>query len=163
MQLLGQIVAYAAFAVFIGYCSIAPSYQHLDPALALIKLSFSHAGAPKVACRQRTPEELAALAPNMRQQMACPRARVDLFVELVVDDQIFFRGALPPSGLARDGASTVYERFPINAGEHVVTVRLRDSAREDGFDHELTGTIRLSAGQNFVVDFDPARGGLIFL
>ena len=160
---LGQVIAYGVFVTFLGYFSVAPSYRHLAPELALIKLSFSHAGARKVACRRRTPEELAVLAPNMRRQMACPRERIDLLVELVVDEQLFYRGALPPSGLARDGASTVYQRFPIAAGPHRVTVRLRDSVRDDGFDHAYSEEVELSAAQNFVIDFDTARGGFVFL
>jgi len=39
-----QVPAYAAFAAFIGYFSAAPEYRHLDPGLAVVKLSFSHAG-----------------------------------------------------------------------------------------------------------------------
>lgn len=163
LAMFGQALAYAGFAVFIGYFSSAPSYQHFDPDLALIKLSFSHAGARKVACRRRTPEELAALAPNMRQTMACSRERIDLLVELMVDDQLLYRAALAPAGLARDGASAVYQRFPMAAGSHVVTVRLRDSVREHGFDHVHSGTVELTPGQNFVIDFKPARGGFIFL
>jgi len=163
LAMLGQVAAYAAFAVFIGYFSFAPTYQHFDPNLALIKLSFSHAGARKVACRQRTAEELAALAPNMRRPMACSRERIDLLVELIVDDEILYRAALRPAGLARDGASAVYRRFPIAAGSHVVTVRLRDSVREQGFDHEHSGAVELTPGQNFVIDFKPALGGFVFL
>ena len=163
LAMLGQVAAYAAFAVFIGYFSFAPTYQHFDPDLALIKLSFSHAGARKVACRQRTAEELAALAPNMRRPMACSRERIDLLVELIVDEEVLYRAALRPAGLARDGASAVYRRFPIATGSHVVTVRLRDSVREQGFDHEHSGTVELTPGQNFVIDFKPALGGFVFL
>jgi hypothetical protein len=163
LAVLGQLLAYAAFAAFIGYFSFAPTYQHFDPDLALIKLSFSHAGARKVPCRQRTAEELAALAPNMRRTTVCSRERIDLLVELMVDDKVLYRAALRPAGLARDGASAVYRRFPIAAGSHVVTVRLRDSVREQGFDHVHSGTVELTRGQNFVIDFKPARGGFVFL
>ena len=39
-----QGFAYAAFAAFIGYFSVAPAYQPLDPGQALIRLSFSQPG-----------------------------------------------------------------------------------------------------------------------
>ena len=39
----------------------------------LLKLSLSHAGARKEACHQRSAEELAKLAPNMRAPSVCPR------------------------------------------------------------------------------------------
>jgi hypothetical protein len=163
LAILGQLITYAAFAVFIGYFSYSPSYQHFNPDLALIKLSFSHAGARRVACRQRTPDELAALAPNMRRAMACSRERIDLLVELLVDDQVLYRATLRPAGLARDGASAVYRRFPIAPGSHVVTARLRDSVRDQGFDYEHSGVVDLLPRQNFVIDFKPALGGFVFL
>jgi len=61
-----QAVLYGAFAAFVGYFSTAPTYDHLAPGEALVRLSFSHAAQRKEPCRERTPEELAKLAPNMR-------------------------------------------------------------------------------------------------
>ena len=46
------------------------------PGEALVKLSFQHAGQRKEACRERSAEELAKLAPNMRAASRLPaRAR----------------------------------------------------------------------------------------
>jgi len=44
-QYVGQVIAYALFAMVVGYFATQPAYTHLDPDQALIKLSFSHAGA----------------------------------------------------------------------------------------------------------------------
>ncbi|OQY71510.1 MAG: hypothetical protein B6D47_06300, partial [Rhodocyclaceae bacterium UTPRO2] len=64
--MVAQALFYGLFAVIIGYFSTSPDYHHLDPDTALIKLSFSTQAEPVGECRERTPEELAKLAPNMR-------------------------------------------------------------------------------------------------
>jgi hypothetical protein len=163
VQFVGQAIAYAAFAVAIGYFATRPAYTHLDPDKALIKLSFSHAGQRKGDCRRLTPEELAELAPNMRRPLDCPRERLPLRVELLLDGATVFQGELPPSGLAGDGASTVYRKFPVAPGQHRLTARLRDTARTEGFDYESEQDIVLEPRQVFVVDFKAALGGFIFL
>jgi hypothetical protein len=163
VQLLGQAIAYAVFAGVVGYLAASPAYTHLDPGLALIKLSFSHAGKHQGECRQRTPEELAKLAPNMRRPLDCPRGRLPLRVELVLDGELLYRGELPPSGLAGDGASMAYSKFPVAPGRHHLAARLRDSDRSAGYDYEKEAEITLHPRQNFVIDFRPALGGFLFL
>ncbi|MEE9157544.1 MAG: hypothetical protein V3U60_04050 [Gammaproteobacteria bacterium] len=161
LQIIAQIVAFALFAAAVGYFSSAPVYTHLAPDKALIKLSFSHPGK-RPGCRRLSPEEIAALPPNMRRPVECPRERLPVLVELVLDGNLLFRDLLPPSGLWRDGASTVYQRFTVDAGSHRLIARLRDSAREDGFDYEHAAKIELAPQQNFVVDFRADTGGFIF-
>ena len=163
IRIFGQLIAYALFAVVIGYFATQPAYTHLDPERALIKMSFSHAGAHREECRRLTQEELNQLPPNMRRPMDCLRARVPLLVELELNGEILYRDALPPSGLASDGASTAYRKFPVTAGSHTLVARLRDSRREDGFDYEKAAEITLSPQQNFVIDFRPELGGFLFL
>jgi hypothetical protein len=162
-QLLGQAIAYAMFAGMIGYFATSPAYTHLDPGLALIKLSFSHAGRHKGECRQLSPEELANLPPNMRRPLDCPRERLPLQVELELDGKLLYREVLPPSGLAGDGASMAYSKFPVAPGTHHLVARLRDSDRTTGYDYEKEAEITLQPRQNFVIDFRPALGGFQFL
>ena len=160
VRYLAQGVLYAAFVAVIGYFSNAPAYEHLPANDALLKLSLSHAGARKQACRQRTPEELAKLAPNMRAQSVCPRERAPVVVELDVDGARAFRVVAMPSGFALDGASTIYRRLPIVAGTHRITARLSDTA-DGAFDYTHDATIDFAPGRVVVVDFDPARGGFV--
>jgi hypothetical protein len=162
-QLLGQVLLYAAFVVVIGYFATEPAYTHMDPGAAAITVSFGHAGEKIAPCRRLTPEEIAALPPNMRRPTDCPRERVSLLVELAVDGELLYRDWLPPSGLAGDGTSTAYERFVVAPGRHVVTARLRDSRRELGFDYEHEQVVELVAGQNLVIDFRADTGGFRFL
>ncbi len=162
LPLLGQAVAYILFAAFLGVFSVAPSYTYLEPDLAVIKLSFSHAGDRVGPCRRLTQEEIDKLPPNMRRSEDCPRARLPLLVELELDGEIATHRLLPPVGLQRDGASSVYQRFQVAAGKHRIVARLRDSARSEGFDYEGEAEVEIVPGQNFVIDFRAESGGFIF-
>jgi hypothetical protein len=161
-QYIGQFIAFALFALVVGYFATQPAYTHLGPEKALIKLSFSHAGAHAQECRRLTQEELNRLPPNMRRPMECSRERVPLLVELELDGNTLYRDTLPPSGLSGDGASTAYRKFPVPAGEHHLLARLRDSRREQGFDYEKAVHVTLTPQQNFVIDFRPELGGFLF-
>jgi len=156
-----QGLFYAAFVAVIGFFSTSPTYVHLPADTALIKLSFSHAGARKEACHERTAEELAKLAPNMRATTVCPRERVPVTVEIGLDGAPLFRVVASPSGLARDGASTVYRRVPVPAGVHHLQARLSDLPGGQ-FNHAAETTVELAPGHVLVVDFDDSKGGFQF-
>lgn len=163
LRLAGQALAYGAFAALIGYFASSPAYTHVDPGAAEITLSFSHAGDRVAPCRRLTPEEIAALPPNMRRPTDCPRERVPVVVELLLDGELVYREALPPAGLAGDGASTAYERFVVAPGTRELLVRLRDSRREEGFDYRMMEMVELAPGQNLVIDFRAETGGFKLL
>lgn len=156
-SILAQVPAYALFAAFIGYFSSAPPYRALAPGAAVVKLSFTHAGERRQECRERTPEELAKLAPNMRAASVCPRERVPVEVEVDVDGARLISTIAPPSGFARDGASTVYHRATLPAGTHHVVARLKDSPGA-AFTHVREADVILKPGGLLVLDFDPREG-----
>ncbi len=162
-RITAQIVAYGVFVAFVGYLSSAPRYTHMDPGMALVRLSFSHAGAPIRPCRRLTQAELEALPPNMRKPTDCPRERVPLVVEIEVDGERVFLDTLHPSGLHGDGSSTAYASFPVTPGEHTLTARLRDTPRESGFDHEREWQVELRPQQSLVIDFRAHTGGFKLL
>ncbi|HEX6137088.1 MAG TPA: hypothetical protein VF059_05490 [Casimicrobiaceae bacterium] len=161
LRYAAQALLYAAFVAFIGYLSTSPAYVHLPPGEALLKVSLTHAGQRKEACRERSAEELAKLAPNMRAQTVCPRERVPVTVEVTLDGAPLFRVVAPPSGLAKDGASTIYRRVPVAAGVHRIGARLADGP-SGAFTFTRDATIDLAAGRVVVIDFDPAQGGFVF-
>ena len=163
LRAIAQIALYAVFGTVVATFAVAPSYERVVPDHAVIKLSFSHAGERREPCRTLSPEELAALAANMRSGVDCPRERVPVVVELEIDGERVYQAALAPSGLAGDGPSSVYERFDVPVGPHRIRVRLRDTVRESGFDHEREVDVRLAARQSFVIDFRPELGGFQFL
>ena len=123
---VAQALLYAAFAAVIGYFSTSPAYVHLPQGDALLKVSLTHAGVRKNACRERSAEELAKLAPNMRAQSVCPRERAPVHVEITLDGAPLFSVVAPPSGFSKDGASTIYRRIPVAAGAHRIGARLAD-------------------------------------
>jgi hypothetical protein len=157
-----QALLYGLFAFAIGYFATAPAVVSLPADQALIKVSFSHAGRTVGECRQRNAAQLAELAPNMRAPVECPRERSPVVFELDLDGRTIYRAELPPAGLARDGASSMYRRFPVDAGRHVLRARLKDDVHIDDFNHERAAEVVLSVGQVFVVDFNLRAGGFIF-
>ena len=159
---IGQLCAFTLFAIGIGYFSNSPSYTYHDPALALIMVSFSHASERKEDCRRFTAEETAALAPNMRRPMDCPRERVPVHVELSMDGKLLLSKSYRPTGLAKDGSTSIYERIPVMPGQHQVQVKLRDSNREHGFDYESNVSVKLEPRELFVVDFRKELDGFYF-
>jgi hypothetical protein len=155
-----QAVCYAAFIAVVGYFATSPPYVHLPEGQALVKLTFQHAGQRKEVCRERSAEELAKLAPNMRAATVCPRERAPVAVEIEMDGKPLFSVVAPPTGLSRDGASTVYRRAAVPAGEHRFVARMKDSV---GGDFAFVGnrSLDLKSGRILVIDFD-AKDGWIF-
>lgn len=154
----GQVVLYGLFALVIGVFSRWPAYRPLPADQALIKVSFVHHGQRVAECRQLSAEELAKLPPNMRSPMKCERERSPVVVEVDFDGQPALRHTAAPSGLSRDGASSVYRRFAVPAGEHRIVVRLRDTKATAGFNHQREATVVLKPAQVLVIDFDGDKG-----
>jgi hypothetical protein len=162
LALAGQALFYGLFALIIGIFSTWPRYTHLDPDRSLIKLSFSYHGEPVGECRERSPEELAKLAPNMRALMICPRERSPIRVKIDLDGQPLFEGSAPPAGLSKDGASTLYRRFEVPAGEHLVSVKMTDNVRITDFNLVREEKVNLQPAQIMVIDVRKDRGGIFF-
>ena len=161
-RLIGQIVSFILFGLALGYFSNSPSYTYHDPEMALIMVSFSHSSERKEDCRRFTPEEIAALAPNMRRPMDCKRERVPVDVEVMLDGETLLSKSYKPTGLAKDGSASIYERITVQPGQHQLIAKLRDSSREYGFDYESDTTINIKPKELFVIDFRKDLGGFIF-
>lgn len=161
VRFLGQAITMVAFLALIGYFSTAPAYVHLESGQALLKLSFTHAGERKGDCRQRTPEELAKLPPNMRAQLDCPRERVPVVIELELDGKLLDHEVMPPRGLSKDGAASVYQRYVVPAGTHRIVARLKDREGAE-FNYRTETEVTLAPAQVLVLDFRPIEGGFIF-
>lgn len=158
----GQIVLWGLFALAIAVLSRWPPYRHLEPQQALIKVSFTHAGKPVSDCRTQSAEELAKLPPNMRAGTVCPRERSPVDIEVALDGRTVLERSTPPSGLSRDGASAMYARLVVPAGEQRIAVRLSDDVRRRDAAYRREGTVRLVPGQVLVIDFDAEKGGITF-
>lgn len=157
-----QVLAYAGFAAIIGYLSFWPQYQYAVPDRAAVKLSLSHATDRVVPCVELTPEEVAELAPNMRRTQSCERQRLPLVLQLDVDGERAYELVAAPSGLWEDGPASVYERFELEPGPHSMTVRMRDTARQNGWDYTHTEDVVLEAGRYLTITFKAESGGFDF-
>ncbi len=156
-----QALLYAPLAALLGYFSTEPPFTHLPPEQALVRVSFSHAAQRREACRERSAEELAKLAPNMRAALDCPRERAPVEVELEIDGKRVLHAVAQPAGLRRDGVSNVYRRLPIAAGRHTFVARLKDRVEGD-FGYVAERTLELAPGGMLIIDFNAARGGFEF-
>jgi hypothetical protein len=159
LQYIGQGLFYALFFGVIGYFSTSPAYSLLPPDETLIKLSFSHAGQPKGACRERTPEELAKLPPIQRKvTKICPRERVNVVVEMEMDGKQLYHEVLQPGGLSHSSISSIYRSIPVKAGIHTLKVRLNDNGG-DVFNFAHEETVDLAPGRIMLIDFEEGTGG----
>ncbi len=157
-QLAIIVLLFAGVAAFSNW----PQHRQIPEGDGVIMLSFVHGADRRTACRPLTREELAKLPPNMRKKEECPRVRPSLYVELDIAGRTVYRATLPPSGIAGDGPSKVYERFPVPAGEYELAVRMRDNPKTQGFDYEDRQRISLAPGQLLVIDFRPETKRFIF-
>ena len=159
----GQALLYGGFAVALGVFSRWPVYHPLPEDMAQIKVSFIHHGARIADCRPFTAEEQAKMAKNMRQTQKCERERSPVSIEVDIDGKSVLRHTSPPSGLSRDGASTVYQRLDLPAGEHRIAVRFKDNKAVEGFTHQREETVILKPAQVMVIDFNLDKGGIVLL
>lgn len=157
----GQVLAWGAFAAFVGYFATSPAYRYLDAGQGLLRLSFKHPGKIKADCRRRTPEELAKLQPQFRTELDCPRERSPVRVRVELDGKAVIDESFAPAGLAKDGASAAYRRLPIAAGPHRLRVQLNDDARRSDFTHERTAELDVKPGRIVLIDFDAEKGGVL--
>lgn len=162
VRFAAQLALYVPLMAILAYFSTEPRFSVVAPGEALVRVSFIHATQRKEACRERAPEELAKMAPNMRSSLDCPRERSPLLVEIELDGKLVLRREVQPSGLRRDGNAAVYQRMALPAGRHRIVARLRD--RADGeFNFTKDETLELAGGRTLIIDFNAAKGGFAFL
>lgn len=156
---LVQLACFTLFAAFVAYFSASPAYQYAPHEIAQVKISLSHAAERVAECVRLSPEEVAQLAPNMRRTETCGRERLPLMMEMIIDGKVVLAKQAPPSGLWGDGPASVYERLSLPPGAYQLEVRLRDTARETGWDYTLTEAVELKAGRYLTVSFKADSGG----
>jgi hypothetical protein len=162
LRLAGQFVVIAALFAAVATFADWPAYRQFPRGSAIVILTFVHGADRKAECRRLTSQEIEKLAPNMRRVQDCPRGRRPIYVELDLGGRTAFHESLPPTGIAGDGPSRVYQRFVVPAGKYDIAVRMRDTPRVDGFDHVREEAVTLVPDQTFVIDFRPERGEFIF-
>jgi hypothetical protein len=162
LRLSGQLAVIVVLFAAVAWLSDRPTYRQIPEGSAVMMLTFVHGADRRGECRRLSPEEIARLAPNMRRVQDCPRVRRPIYVELDVDGRNIYRASLPPTGIAGDGPSRAYQRFLLPAKTYDIAVRMRDTARTEGFDHERRASVELSPDQMFVIDYHAESGGFVF-
>ncbi|MCP4236296.1 MAG: hypothetical protein GY770_22405, partial [Aestuariibacter sp.] len=127
---------------------------------AMLTMAFPHAGELREPCRRLSQEELNKLAPNMRKLDDCPRERSPVIIEVYLDDDTVYKAQLDPPGLYGDGGVDVYFSQTIKAGEYRIMIKMDDSVRSPGFDHQFEQTIDVAPAQILLVSFN-ARNGFV--
>ena len=149
---------YAVFMALVWYFSAAPAIRLLDENEAVLTIAFGHAGELREPCRRLTQEELNQLAPNMRKLEDCPRERSPIRIEALLDGELLYRDVLEPPGLFDDGSVDVYFSTRLPAGEHLINLRMNDSVRIEGFNHELESRVDLAPSRVLLVGFSDKTG-----
>ena len=162
LRMAGQFLVIAALFAAVAAFSDWPVYRQIPRGSAIVILTFVHSADRKADCRRLTPEEIQKLPPNMRRVQECPRGRRPIYVELDLGGRRVCQASLAPTGIAGDGPSKVYERFVVPTGNYNIAVRMRDTPRTEGFDHERRGTVTLAADPMFVIDFRNENGDFVF-
>jgi len=157
-----RFFAFALFAVAAGAFSAWPAFELIEPDQAVISLSFTHAGQRIGDCRQLSQEELNALPPNMRKPMDCPRSRRPLRVTLRANETLLYDAVLQPSGIWKDGESSVHARFEVPAGAHRLMVSMSETGSEGAMSFESQADLTLVPGQHLVIGFDANLGSFSF-
>ncbi len=151
MQLAGQSLAWLLFATTTGLFAQWPVYSPVPQGHGELKLSMARLTERLEPCQQLSPEEIAALPPNMRITEQCPRSRVHAVVELDADGALLLGTSVRPVGLARGGRSYLQGRWSLPAGDYQLELRLRDSPRDAGFDLVRRFSLSLGAGESVLL------------
>ena len=94
----------------------------------------------------------------MRRPEVCERRRLPVRFEMDINGEPVVAELLPPGGIAGDASSQLYERITVPAGQHRIVLRLRDTERQEGFDHTADRQVDLAAAQNLAIDFNAETG-----
>lgn len=162
LRLAGQFAVILALFASVAAFANWPAYRQFPPGSAVVLLTFVHGASRKAECRRLTPQEIAKLPPNMRRVQVCPRGRLPIYVELDLGERKVLHKNFPPTGIAGDGPSRIYQRFVVPAGTYDIAARMRDTSRSEGFDYEHKETVKLVPDQMFVIDFRSERGEFVF-
>jgi hypothetical protein len=142
----GRMSAAFALAVVVTFGTAALSrlsvrFSHTET--AMLRLSWKINGVTVEACRERTPEELAALPVHMRNPKACIGGIAPYVLEVTVDGT-----TLPPDTVRAHGARSdrplfVLQDMPLRPGRHDVSVRFL-AVIPDGVEAPADGILELA-------------------
>jgi hypothetical protein len=158
LRFLLQAFNYALFMAMVWYFASAPAVRLIGEDEAKLTIAFAHAGQLREPCRMLSQEELNKLAPNMRKLDDCPRERSPVVIEAELDGETVYSVSLPPPGLFGDGGVDVFYSAKIPAGDHQLSLKMNDSVRVEGFNHQFEQAVTIAPKQILLVGFDAKHG-----
>jgi hypothetical protein len=161
LRYLLQAFNYSIFMGLVWYFASAPAVRLIGEDEARLTIAFAHAGQLREPCRLLSQEELNKLAPNMRKLDDCPRERSPVVIEAALDGETVYSASLPPPGLFGDGGVDMFYSAKIPAGEHLLSLKMNDSVRVEGFNHEFEQLVSIAPGQILLIGFDKKQGFVI--
>jgi len=161
LRFLLQAINYSLFMGLVWYFASAPSIRLIGEDEAKLTIAFAHAGKLREPCRMLSQEELNELAPNMRKIDDCPRERSPVIIEAKLDGVAIYSASLPPPGLFGDGGVDVFFSAKIPAGEHRLDLKMNDSVRIEGFNHQFGQVVTIEPAQILLVGFNSKQGFVI--
>jgi hypothetical protein len=161
LRYLLQAFNYTIFMALIWYFATSPSVRVIEDDEAMITVAFAHAGETREACRKLSQEELLKLPPNMRKLDDCPRERSPIIIEATLDGKIIYSKTYLPPGIFNDGSINLYYNSKVPAGKHRFEIKMDDSVRKQGFNHQLTQDINIKPAHILLVEFEPLTGFII--
>ena len=161
LRYLLQAFNYTIFMALIWYFATSPSVRVIEDDEAMITVAFGHAGETRAECRRLSQEELMKLPPNMRKPDDCPRERSPIIIEAMLDGEVIFSETRMPPGIFNDGGVNIYYNSKVPAGKHTFEIKMDDSVRKQGFNHQLTQDVNMKPAQILLVEFEPLKGFVI--
>jgi len=158
LRFLLQAINYSVFMGLVWYFASAPAVRLIGEDESKLTIAFAHAGQLREPCRMLSQEELNKLAPNMRKLDDCPRERSPVVIEAELDGESVYSVSLPPPGLFGDGGVDVFYSAKIPAGEHHLRLKMNDSVRIEGFNHQFEQSVTIEPKQILLVSFESKHG-----
>ncbi|HSG08543.1 MAG TPA: hypothetical protein VLA36_09300 [Longimicrobiales bacterium] len=110
---------------------------------AMLRLSWKINGVTVEACRERSPEELAALPVHMRNPEACIGGIAPYVLEVTLDGATLPSDTVRARGARGDRPLFVLQDLPVRPGRHDVSVRFR-ALIPDGVEAPADGILELA-------------------
>lgn len=154
-RLLGVVIALALTALVVVGSALPWSVG--DGGDGLIRLSWRAVGQRLEACREPTPDELAALPAHMRQTAICEARLTPFQLSVRIDDRVVHESAVEPSGARGDRPAYVREEFRVAPGPHRLRVRFAPELPETAppaVPQLLETTVEVEAGRILLVTRD---------
>ena len=134
-QIAGQALFWLPVMLLVALLAHWPTVSPVPPGHGELKLSLAHLSERMQPCRPLSEAERAAMPANMRAFEHCERARAVVALVIELDDKALLQEQIRPAGLHRDGRAYLFKTWPLPAGNYRLRVKLRDSPRDQGFDH----------------------------